>query len=157
MLKALYLTLFHGFLCIGEATSKISTSPIQYKDLTLTPSEAVVILHHINIPRNLIRLSFQLEEKRNHAQCGHFSSFAYLGLGLLFATPGGRPYKCGAAHYDSRSVLSFCDLDKATYKSYSFRIGAASGTAPRGFSDVQIQLMGRWRSDAFRQYIRLPY
>ena len=39
-------------------------------------------------------------------------------------------------------------------KSHSFRIGAASFWAEKGFSELQIKLMGRWRSDAISQYFR---
>ena len=77
--------------------------------------------------------------------------------GPLFSTPGGRPYSTTAAREDLTSVMSFCGFDTKRYKSHSFRIGVASDAALRGFSDAQIRLMGRWRSDAFRQYIRLPY
>ena len=36
LLRALYLTMFHGFLRVGEATSKLSAAfPIQYSDLTV--------------------------------------------------------------------------------------------------------------------------
>ena len=66
-------------------------------------------------------------------------------------------YTCTSARDDLRSVLSFCGLDTARYKSHSFRIGAAFDAALRGFSDAQIRLMVRWRSDAFRQNIRLPH
>ncbi len=41
-------------------------------------------------------------------------------------------------------------------KGHSFRIGAATFAAERGFSDAQIRSMGRWQSDAFRKYIRTP-
>ena len=78
-------------------------------------------------------------------------------VGPLFSTPVGMPYTATAAREDLSSVLSFCGLDNKWYKSHSFRIGAASDAALRGFSDAQIRLMGRWHSDAFRQYIRLPY
>ena len=77
--------------------------------------------------------------------------------GALFSTPGGKPYATSTARDDLASVISFCGLDTKRYKSHSFRIGAASDAALKGFSDAQIRLMGRWRSDAFRQYIRLPY
>ena len=77
--------------------------------------------------------------------------------GALFSTPGGKPYATSTAKDDLASVLSFCGLDTKRYKSHSFRIGAASDAALRGFSDAQIRLMGRWLSDAFRQYIHLPY
>ena len=37
-----------------------------------------------------------------------------------------------------------------------FRIGAASHAAECGYSETQIRLLGRWKSDAFKKYIRLP-
>ena len=42
------------------------------------------------------------------------------------------------------------------YKGHSFRIGAASPAAECGYSETQIRLLGRWKSDAFKKYIRLP-
>jgi hypothetical protein len=39
------------------------------------------------------------------------------------------------------------------YSGHSFRRGAASAAAAAGFSDYKIQLLGRWRSDAYRLYI----
>ena len=161
ILRAMYLTLFHGFLHIGEATLKTSTSsPILFKDLTLTSSEAVIILHqfkHSKEPHR-VGLSSAIEEEMCPVHAlQQFCEIRGSYPGLLFASPGGRPYTCRSARDDLRSVLSFCGLDTAGYKSHSFRIGAASDAALRGFSDAQIRLMGRWRSDAFRQYIRLPY
>ena len=45
-------------------------------------------------------------------------------------------------------------LDTSRYKGRSFRIGAASLAAGKGFSDAQIRTLGRWKSDAFKLYIR---
>ena len=42
------------------------------------------------------------------------------------------------------------------YSSHSFRIGAASAAAAAGIPDWQIQALGRWSSDCYRGYIRLP-
>ena len=39
---------------------------------------------------------------------------------------------------------------------HSFRIGGASMAASHGIPDSIIQIMGRWSSDCFRQYIQLP-
>ena len=50
--------------------------------------------------------------------------------------------------------LKFCGLDTSRYKGHSFRIGAASHAADKGFSDAQIRTLGRWKSDAFHLYIR---
>ncbi len=52
-------------------------------------------------------------------------------------------------------VFRSCGLDSSKYKSHSFCIGAATFAADCGFSDTQIRLMGRWKSDASRKYIRM--
>ena len=54
------------------------------------------------------------------------------------------------------ACLSHAGYDCSQYKCHSFRIGAATTAATRGFTDAQIQTMGRWRSAAFRRYIRIP-
>jgi hypothetical protein len=53
-------------------------------------------------------------------------------------------------------IFRTCGLDANRYKehSHSFRIGAATFAAECGFSDAQIRLTVRWKSDAFRKYIR---
>ena len=50
--------------------------------------------------------------------------------------------------------LIFCGLDTSRYKGHSFRIGAACHAADKGFSDAQTRALGRWKSDAFKVYIR---
>ena len=52
-------------------------------------------------------------------------------------------------------ALKHCGLNPAFYKGHSFRIGAASHAAHRGFTDAQIRIMGRWRSNAFQKYIHV--
>ena len=39
---------------------------------------------------------------------------------------------------------------------HSFRIGAATWAAAKGFTDTQIRQLGRWKSNAFLNYIRTP-
>ena len=39
---------------------------------------------------------------------------------------------------------------------HSFRIGGASAAASAGIPDCQIQVIGRWSSNAFVRYLRLP-
>ena len=47
-------------------------------------------------------------------------------------------------------------LDPSLYKSHSFRIGAASWAAAKGFSNSKIRQLGRWISNAFLNYIQTP-
>jgi hypothetical protein len=55
-----------------------------------------------------------------------------------------------------RLALKFNDLDLSRYQTHSFRIGTATTAAASGYTEIQIQNMGRWKSNAFRKYIRIP-
>ena len=46
-------------------------------------------------------------------------------------------------------------LDPSKYTIYSFRIGGATSLARRGVDHRQIQIAGRWRSEAYGIYIRM--
>lgn len=50
-------------------------------------------------------------------------------------------------------ALSFCIHQ---YQTHSFRIGAATTAVARGFTELQIQHIGRLKSNAFKKYIRIP-
>lgn len=53
-------------------------------------------------------------------------------------------------------LLPAAGLNPAGYSGHSFRRGAASSAAAAGYSDFEIQQLGRWRSDAYRLYIDMP-
>ncbi|XP_074657153.1 uncharacterized protein LOC141910317 [Tubulanus polymorphus] len=46
-------------------------------------------------------------------------------------------------------------FDVASYTSHSFRIGAATNAATNGVPEPVIRELGRWKSDAFKRYIRI--
>ena len=75
--------------------------------------------------------------------------------GPLFMTPNGTAVSRHSFTHILSLVFQRCGLDSSKYKG-RFRIGAATFAAENGFSDVQIRAMGRWKSDAFRKYIRVP-
>ncbi len=74
----------------------------------------------------------------------------------FFAFPGGIPISRRCFTDQLKLSLQWAGYSPNHYKGHSFRIGAASTAASMGISDERIQLMGRWRSDAFRKYIRIP-
>ncbi len=53
-----------------------------------------------------------------------------------------------------KTLLISSGEPQAKYNSHSFRIGAASRWASEGKSDIEIQRLGRWQSNAFRKYLR---
>ena len=64
-----------------------------------------------------------------------------------------------AGHYLIREdivlLLRRCFPGVRNVNTHSFRIGGASAAASAGIPDSQIQLLGRWSSDAYRRYLRL--
>ena len=52
-------------------------------------------------------------------------------------------------------VLRRCFPDLPNINTHSFRIGGASAAASAGVPDSQIQILGRWSSDAYRRYIHV--
>ncbi|XP_075050666.1 uncharacterized protein LOC142134383 [Mixophyes fleayi] len=55
-----------------------------------------------------------------------------------------------------KRALGEIGLNPADYGTHSFRIGAATAAAVGGASVPEIQALGRWRSQAYKKYIR-PY
>ena len=55
-----------------------------------------------------------------------------------------------------KSRLAIIGLDPSLYLGHSFCCGAASAAAAVGYADHEIQLLGRWHSDAYKLYIDVP-
>lgn len=53
-----------------------------------------------------------------------------------------------------QSCISFLNLDKKRYTTHSLRIGRCTDMVLQGYSEAQIRSVGRWKSDAYKRYIR---
>lgn len=78
------------------------------------------------------------------------------GPGPLFRLADGSPVSRTIFIDKLSMAIKYCGLDPSRYKGHSFRIGAASFAADAGMSDSQIRALGRWKSNAFHKYIRIP-
>ncbi|CAG2245727.1 unnamed protein product [Mytilus edulis] len=75
--------------------------------------------------------------------------------GPLFCHFGG----CPVTRYQFSCVLSKVLIhvgitDSVSFRTHSFRIGAASSHFEKGTSEEEIKRLGRWKSNAFKGYIR---
>lgn len=86
---------------------------------------------------------------------GYLSLRGY-GPGPLFILGDGSPVSRAAFTEKLSMAITYCGLDPSRYKGHSFRIGAASHAADAGMSDAQIRALGRWKSNAYQKYIRIP-
>ena len=74
--------------------------------------------------------------------------------GPIFTNLANTPITRAEFNAQLKIALQFCSFDPKYFKSHSFRIGAATTAAMQGLSDSQICQLGRWKSDAFKRYIR---
>ena len=76
--------------------------------------------------------------------------------GPLFIREEGTPLSRTVLVTWLKTTLSKAGIDSSRFSGHSFRIGAASTAAARGIADSTIQTLGRWKSESFKRYVRLP-
>ena len=169
MLWAACSTAFFGFFRLGELTVPSDTAFDPSRHL----SPADVSIDSRDSP-SLVRLFLkasktdQLREgvpiflyKANSPLCPVAALTAYIAVrgqtpGPFFRFQDSRPLTQDRFIAPVRDALLYLGLHSANYSCHSFRIGAATTAAERGIEDSTIQALGRWRSDAFRAYVRIP-
>ena len=77
------------------------------------------------------------------------------GPGPLFLLDNGQPLTRQLVTDRLRDILQSAGV-AGNFSSHSFRIGAATTAAQVGIPDHLIQVLGRWKSEAYKQYIRTP-
>ena len=156
MLKAMFILMFHAFMRIGEVTK--SPNNIQFSEVVVNLTSVTITFtrfkHHRGHPMVLTIPA------SDSAYCPVKLTLAYLNLrgsspGPFFCYPGPIPVVPQQFSSMLSCSLSWANLQKINIKPHSFRIGAATWAAINGFTDSQIQTMGRWSSSAFRKYIRI--
>ena len=76
--------------------------------------------------------------------------------GPLFVFKSGTPLTRATLVTHLRAALQKAGIPHGAYSGHSFRIGAATTAAQCGLEDSLIQTLGRWKSTAYKSYIRLP-
>ncbi len=75
--------------------------------------------------------------------------------GPLFVFQDGRFLTRKRLVSEVREALQTAGLDQSLYCGHSFRIGAATTAAARGVEDCVIKTLGRWRSLAYLDYVKI--
>lgn len=79
------------------------------------------------------------------------------GPGFLFLFEDGSTLSKQRLTDALHAALQEAGIDDSRFTGHSFRIGAATTAAQVGLEDSLIQTLGRWKSSAFRRYIRTPW
>ena len=163
-----YCTAFFGFLHVNEFTVP---SPYKY-DPNVHLSLSDVTLDN-TYPPEVVRLHIK------QSKTDPFRKGTYIHLGRMYqnvcpvqalllyvAIRGKQPGPLFVLsdntmltrHYFSsvlKDTIGKLNLDTHSYKTHSFRIGAATTAKQAGVSDTHIKSLGRWHSNAYQRYIRI--
>lgn len=166
LLKAMYLLAFHAFLRVGEITgaslNTISRQSIQFVVNAQSKIHAAEInMEHFKHYKGKSCKVLYIESNQDAEMCPVQALTRYCELrgahgGPLFCFSDGKPVTRQYFTQQLQLSLLWAGYDTSLYKTHSFRIGAASTAANMGISDDKIQIMGRWQSDSFKKYIRIP-
>ena len=74
--------------------------------------------------------------------------------GTLFYHANGKPITRYQFSAVLLKALISAGIQSDNFKSHSFRIGAASEASVNGISDSKIMELGRWKSQAVKNYLR---
>ena len=167
MFWAACCTAFFGFLRAAEFTVPssgfisnvhLSASDISV-DKTPVPSLAIVRLARSKTDQFGTGCSVVLA-RSDSALCPVTALMTYLRIrgmtpGPLFVYSDGSPLSKSKLNKKLQHVLSAAGW-QGRFTLHSFRVGAASTAASLGFPDHLIKALGRWSSEAYQVYIKLP-
>ena len=167
LFSAMFLTAFYGLFRIGELSTKstrLACSVVQYRDLQILSREGDPCTAKITITdykHNSDHRPFDILITRDDTVtfCPVKILLKYCKIrgnrpGPLFCNSDQTPITTSQFNTELQRCLQYCGLDISRYKTHSFRIGGACHAADKGFSDAQIRALGRWKSDAFKVYLR---
>lgn len=157
LLPAMFLTMFFGFLRLGETTE--STHNLNSHQLTCSDSSATITFASYKHSKGR-PFSLQIPASPASPTCpvralNHYLNIRGTTPGPLFRNMNGSPITPYRFRSLLRTAVSHAALSDYHITPHSFRIGAATYAATKGFTSTQIQAMGRWHSNAFRKYVRI--
>ncbi|XP_061191681.1 uncharacterized protein LOC133199882 [Saccostrea echinata] len=168
MLHSMFLLAFYAFLRIGELTKTGSVKQhyILAKHLKFITNDQSENCIELTIPHGKHSNKsaiLQIPQNPNELLCPYKACKKFLSLRAhhslneaLFSFMDSIPVSRKFFTDHLQLAFSACGVPRNLYQAHSFRIGAATAAAESGWSDTQIQYMGRWKSTAFRKYIRIP-
>lgn len=169
MLWAAFCLGFFGFMRAGEFTcpshEAFTQQTLSYKDVSVNshsaPTHLTVHLKQSKTDPFGAGTTLHMGAT-GESLCPVTAVLAYLAirppvLGPLFLFNDGSTLSRPRLVQSLHQALFSAGIDDSRYNGHSFRIGAATTAARMGLSDSLIQTLGRWKSSAFKLYIRTPW
>lgn len=163
LFQSLFLLMFHAFLRVGEvAVSGQQTNHILTIDqlhISYMEAKPIALTIHFNSFKHSNGSPVKLRIPIQQDPCPVKFLLQFLkqrgnSPGHLFVTLMKQTISRHQVAEFLSIALQYAGYKPDNYNTHSFRIGAATYAASQGYTPLQIQQMGRWKSDAFYQYLR---
>ena len=162
LFQAMFALAFHAFLRVGEITKRglAADNPhlLHMQQIQVSPNMLIISFSsfkHSNGEAFQLRVkSAEKSEACAVRAVQHYLRLRGVKPGPLFVDRSGNAVVRADFDRVLKKAVIFNRIDPAHFKGHSFRIGAATAAAEAGIPDSQIREMGRWKSDAFKKYIR---
>lgn len=159
LFRALFALSYFGLFRVSEVVACAGTATLLVSDTTLEQNSITIRLQSYKTKQKGHPVKLKIPADSDIRICPVAAVRDYMAgraslPGPLFCHANNAP----VTRQQFSSVLSKC-LKKTIYmsghyRSHSFRIGRATDLASRGMQADTIMLLGRWRSDCYKHYIR---
>ena len=160
--KAIFLMQYHACARVGELvmSGKNEQNILKFNQISFHNSALVVdflfFKHNTEVSSEAITI-----ETIGGSYCPVTSLQEYIHKrgrvpGFLFITSAGKPVTRVMASHTLKLLLTAAGYDGKRYDTHGLRYGRASQAAEEGWTETQIQQLGRWKSNAYKKYIRRP-
>ena len=151
----MYYLMYSAALRIGELCQSGSTThTIMFKQVKLSPP---IIRLHLESFKHSNGEELNMEIKCNKFFCniiGKYISLRGTHKGPLVCHKNQAPFTRLEFVRQLKRQLALLNHNETHYNTHSFRIGKATDMHTNGASNSQIETFGRWRSDAYKKYIK---
>lgn len=170
LLHAMFILAYCAFLRVGEITK--TNSKTHHYLLAKHVSQGIdtnglgfvdIAIPHFKHSKSNFTTIHLTQNSKNSLLCPYQALTTFLNLrkhhspeSPLFSFMDNTPVPRQYFTSQLQLALKFGNLNLSKYQAHSFRIGAATSAAAKGYTEIQIQNMGRWKSNAFKKYIRIP-
>lgn len=164
MFKAAYTLCFWGLLRVGEitdaSTHESNSHALLYTDIQIGVNGQNLVVHLRTSKTDQFGSGVTMNIPKNDKEtCPVFNMREYLKVrpplpGPLFCHFNGDPLTRYQFAVLLSRTLNVAGIKGSKYKAHSFRIGAATAFSMAGYSEEKIKEIGRWKSTAFKSYVR---
>lgn len=163
--KAMFLVAFFGLFRAGElALSPSGVANVMLKQFTsfkFNNNSPVAVSIQLQTFKHSSgrKISIPISNQPDRELCPVTALYQlclkqFHATGPLFRLNNGCPVSTTTFRAVLRKCVQYMNLDPSLYTTHSFRIGGATLAHQQNMSDTELQRLGRWKSSAFKKYLR---